>query len=122
MHQLAHRLHPFQAQSPASSFCPNSRRIDSFQTYVLGAAESNAGDARHAGQVQLLEGLAGLLLVAVVDDGGRAGGQVGLAILVVGLVAAVVLVDGGTLGLVVGKLFDSGVGHFDGLYVTASAG
>lgn len=82
-------------------------------TYVLGAAEGHAGDARHAGEVQLLEGLASLLLVAGVDDGGRAGGQVGLAILDVGLVAAVVLVDGGTLGLVVGKLFDSGVGHFD---------
>lgn len=83
------------------------------QTYVLGAAESDTGDARHAGQVQLLEGLAGFLLVAGVDNGGRASGEVSLAIFDVGFVAAVVLVDGRTLGLVVGKLFDSGVGHCD---------
>ena len=82
-------------------------------SYVLGAAESHTGDASDTGEVQLLESLAGLLLVAVMDDGGRAGGKVSLAsILGIGIIAAVLLVDGRPLGLVVRKLFDSGVRHF----------
>ena len=76
--------HQFRTSAPAA-FRPATSR----QTYVLRAAESDTGDARHASEVQLLERLAGLLLVARVDDGGRAGGQVSLALLNVGLVAAV---------------------------------
>lgn len=84
-----------------------------FSTYVLRATESNTGNTRDAGKVQLLEGLAGLLLVTGVDYSSRTSGQVALLLLNVGLIAAVVLLDGGLrLGVVVGKLFDSGVGHF----------
>lgn len=81
-------------------------------TYVLRAAEGDASDARDAGEVELLEGLAGLLLVAVVDYGSRASGKLALAdILIIGDIVG--LLDGRLLeGLVVGKLFDSGVGHF----------
>lgn len=82
-------------------------------TYVLGAAEGDAVDAGNADEVQLLEGLASLLLVAGVDYGSRASGEVGLAILGVGLVAALLLLNGRTLSLVVGKLFNAGVGHFE---------
>lgn len=85
-------------------------------TYVLGTAEGNAGDAVDTDQVQLLDGLASLLLVTGVDDGGRAGREVGLLLAIgVGAAVIIVLVDGGLLGLLVGKLFDSRVGHFEGL-------
>lgn len=84
------------------------------QTYVLGSAEGDASDALDAGQVQLLHGLASLLLVARVNDGGRASGQAGVARLDFGIGAVIVLLflDGDVLGLLVGQLFDSGVGHF----------
>lgn len=75
-------------------------------THVLGAAQSHAGDARNALEVQLLNGLAGLLLVTAVDlDGGARG----VASLDFG-VGAVILLDL-RLDVLVGKLFDSRVGH-----------
>ena len=46
---------------------------------VLGAAESDAGDALDVLQAELANGLAGLLLVPVVDGDGSACGDVGLA-------------------------------------------
>lgn len=81
-------------------------------THVLGAAESDTSDARDTGQAQLLEGLASLLLVAVVDHGGRAGREAALNLLDIGIVAAVVLDLDDLLGLLVGELFNSRVGHF----------
>ena len=86
------------------------------QTYVLGAAEGDTGDTGNTGEVQLLESLASLLLVAGVDDGRRTGGEVALASIDLGVTAAVVLnvLDVGLGDLVIGELFDSGVGHFDG--------
>ncbi|KAI6753107.1 hypothetical protein HG531_005276 [Fusarium graminearum] len=67
-----------------------------------------------AGEVQLLKGLASLLLVAVVDHS-RASGELALAdLLNLGVVAGVILVllDGGLLGLLIGKFFNAGVRHF----------
>lgn len=64
--------------------------------------------------MQLLEGLASLLLVAVVDHS-RTSGELALAdLLDLGVVAGVILVllDGGLLGLLVGKFFNAGVRHF----------
>lgn len=83
-------------------------------TYVLGAAESDTGDSRDAGEVQLLESLASLLLVPGVDDGSGASRHVALAGLNLGLVAAVILLllDVHLLRLLIGELLDSGVGHF----------
>ena len=83
-------------------------------TYVLGAAESDTVDARDADEVELLEGLAGLLLVAGVDYGSRSSRKVGLtlALLNVRLVAVLLGLSGRTLGIVVGKLFNAGVRHF----------
>ena len=46
---------------------------------VLGAAESDASDALNVLQAELANGLAGLLLVPVVDGDGSACGDVGLA-------------------------------------------
>jgi len=80
-------------------------------THVLGAAESDAGDAGDTGEVQLLDGLAGLLLVARVDHGGRAGGKAGIAALDIGVVARIIL-DLDVLNLLLGELFNAGVGHF----------
>lgn len=82
-------------------------------TYVLGSAKSDSGNARDASEVQLLNSLASLLLVAVVDYGSRASRQVALAILGIGLVAAVLLLlDSRSLSLLIRELLDSGVGHF----------
>lgn len=86
-----------------------------FPTHVLGAAEGNAGDARHALEVQLLNGLASLLLVAGVDYGLGASGKAGVASLDIGLVIAgvVEILDLGLLNLLLGELLNSGIGHFD---------
>lgn len=94
-------------------------------THVLWAAEGDTGDALDAGQVQLLHGLAGLLLVARVNDGSRASGQARVTRLDFGVGAVIVLVlfNLDLLGFLVGKLFDSGVGHFRKLcLICTSAG
>lgn len=85
------------------------------KTYVLGAAEGDASDARNSDQVELLESLAGLLLLAGVDNGGRASGETLAELFSFRFVAGLILfLDRGLgLGLVVGELFNSGVGHFD---------
>jgi hypothetical protein len=89
-------------------------RESSKNTYVLGAAESDTVDARDADEVELLEGLASLLLVAGVDYGSRARRKVGftLILLDVRLVAVLLGLNGRTLGIVIGKLFNAGVRHF----------
>ena len=63
--------------------------------------------------MELLHGLAGLLLVAGVDDGIGASGQAGVASLDLGVGAAVIILlfDGDLLRLVIRKLFNSGVRH-----------
>lgn len=97
--------------SPSTSLVP----LPNLQvlTHVLWSAESDTGDARDAGQVQLLNGLARLLLVTGVDDGAGASGQV-VAGLDFGVRAVVIiLVDGHLLGgFLLGELLDSRVGHF----------
>ncbi|KAI6775734.1 hypothetical protein HG530_002492 [Fusarium avenaceum] len=98
--------------------------IDCLVTHVLGSAESDTGDARNAGEVQLLKGLASLLLVAVVDYG-RTSGELALAdLLNLGLVAGLILVllDRGLLGLLVGKFFNAGVRHFGDCLITHLCG
>jgi hypothetical protein len=82
-------------------------------TYVLRSAESDASNAIDFVQVQLLQSLASLLLIARVDHSGRATGNAGVAALLLGLIAALLLLDGGLLGLVVGELLDTGVRHLD---------
>lgn len=85
-------------------------------TYVLRSAESDTGDALDTLQVQLLDGLARLLLVAGVDYGRRAGGAALTRLdLGVGAVIVLLLLDSGLLGVLVGKLFDTGVGHCESL-------
>ena len=82
-------------------------------TYVLGAAEGDAGDALDAGQVELLDGLAGLLLVAGEHEASRASGEITAGLLSVGLLLAhvLLLLDGGVLGGLIGELLDTGVRH-----------
>lgn len=73
--------------------------------------------------MQFLDGLASLLLVAGVDDGGRAGREVGLLFAIgVGAAVVIVVVDDSLLDLLVGKLFDSRVGHFEELLRGGSGG
>lgn len=103
--------------STNTSFYPSNLFAKSIGTHVLGSAESDTGDARDTGEVQLLEGLASLLLVAVVDHS-RTSGELALAdLLDLGVVAGVILVllDGGLLGLLVRKFFNAGVRHFGDL-------
>ena len=84
------------------------------ETHVLRSAEGDTGDAGDALEVQLLDGLASLLLVTGVDDGGRAtSATLARLDLGVGAVVILLLLDDGLLGLLVGKLFDTGVGHDD---------
>lgn len=79
------------------------------KTHVLGSAKSNTGDAGDLLEVQLLNGLAGLLLIAAVDLDRRAGGAITGLELGVG---AVIVVDLGLGdGLLVREFLDSGVGH-----------
>lgn len=81
-------------------------------TYVLGAAEGHAGDATDALELELLNGLASLLLVAGVDDLGRSRGTALVTSLDLRVGAVILLVDlGAVLGLLVGEFFDTGVGH-----------
>lgn len=86
-----------------------------FPTHVLGAAESDAGDAGDGLEVQLRDSLASLLLVAGVDHGLGASGKAGVASLDIGLVIAgvVEILDLGLLNLLLGELLNSGIGHFD---------
>ena len=77
---------------------------------VLGAAEGDAGDALDVLQAELANGLAGLLLVPVVNGDGSACGDVGLAGLRLGVRVASLNLD--VLHGLVGDLFDTGVGHF----------
>jgi len=100
--------------APTPHFTPPISSRKTTGTHVLRSSESDTGDARDAGEVQLLEGLASLLLVAVVDHS-RTSGELALAdLLDLGVVAGVILVllDGGLLGLLVGKFFNAGVRHF----------
>lgn len=76
---------------------------------VLGAAESDAGDALDVLQAELANGLAGLLLVPVVNGDGSASGNVGLAGL--RLRVRVASLDLDVLHGLIGDLFDSGVCH-----------
>lgn len=85
-------------------------------TYVLGAAEGDTGDARDVLQAELGNGLASLLLVARVDGDGSAGGNAGITGLGLG-VADLLNVLG---DLVIGKLFNTGIGHCE--YVGESKG
>jgi len=92
-------------------------------THVLRSAEGDACDAVDVLQAELGNGLASLLLVAGVDGDGRARGHVDLALLVLRLVAGLILLDLDVLLLgLVGELFNAGVGHFVGLWVTAGGG
>lgn len=97
----------------------HSRRAMSDKgTHVLGASQSNSGNALNPLQTKLSNGLAGLLLVAGVDNGLRStGASLASLNLGVGAVGAIVL-SGDLLlgGLLVGELFDAWVRH-DGLYV-----
>lgn len=88
--------------------------IEQRKTHVLRSAEGHTGDTLDTLEVQLLDGLAGLLLVAVVDHGSRARGQAGVPSLDLGVGAAVVVVllDGDLLRLLIGKLLNAGVRHF----------
>lgn len=104
--------YPFSLHFPDLA---QANRLPNVETYVLGAAESDSGDARDPDQVALLQqGLAGLLLVARVDYSSRTGGERSIAELFsIGLIAGILFLDRGLgLGLVVGKLFNSRVGHF----------
>ena len=64
--------------------------------------------------MQLLNGLAGLLLVAGVDNSLGAGRKT-LAALSIGVIAGVIidLLDVGDLGILIGELLNTGVGHLD---------
>lgn len=81
---------------------------------VLGATEGDTGDALDVLQAELANGLAGLLLVPVVDGDGSACGDVGLAGLALGLGAFLLEVDVLLLGLI-DELFNTGVRHFCGM-------
>jgi hypothetical protein len=95
--------------------CPHPSTNCLLCTHVLRSAESDAGDAVDVLQSELRDGLASLLLVAGVDRDRSALGDVGLALLALGLVAGLILLDLDVLLLgLVGKLFNAGVGHFDG--------
>lgn len=82
-------------------------------THVLRSAEGDTGDALDAGEVNLLHGLAGFLLVAGVDHSGRAGGEVAVTGLDLGVGAAVIfkLLNGGLLGLLIGEFLNTWVRH-----------
>lgn len=80
-------------------------------TYVLGAAESNTGDARDELQAELANGLAGLLLTTGVDSDGGTGGNVGLiASLGARVRVALDVLD----DVVIVDFFNAGVSHFCG--------
>ena len=81
---------------------------------VLGATEGDTGDALDVLQAELSDGLAGLLLVPVVNGDGSACGDVGLAGLALGLGALLLEVDVLLLGLI-DELFNTGVRHFCGM-------
>ena len=90
-------------------------------THVLRSAEGDACDALNVLQAELGDGLASLLLVAGVDGDGRALGDHGIALLLG--VAGLILLDLDVLLLgLVGELFNAGVGHFVGLWVTTGVG
>lgn len=76
-------------------------------TYVLGAAEGNTGDAGDVLEAKLGNGLASLLLVARVDHDRGTAGDRGLN-LTLGLGVAL---NVGVGDLLIGKLFNAGVGH-----------
>jgi hypothetical protein len=84
-------------------------RLGDDEEDVLGAAEGNASDALDVLQTELANGLAGLLLVPVVNGDGSACGDVGLA----GLRLRVRLagLDLDVLHGLIGDLFDTGVRH-----------
>jgi hypothetical protein len=78
-------------------------------THILRAAEGDTGDARHPSKVQLLDGLASLLLVAGVNNRGGTSGDASLASLTLRLIAGgvlVLLLDGDLLGLLLLLLRD----------------
>lgn len=75
-------------------------------TYVLGAAESDTGDAGNVLQAKLGNGLASLLLATGGNVDSRAGGDGGLSL---GLGVAALNVGLGDL--LIGKLFNTGIGH-----------
>lgn len=92
-------------------------------THVLRSAEGDACDAIDVLQAELGDGLASLLLVAGVDSDGGARGHADLALLALRLVAGLILLDLDVLLLgLVGELFNAGVGHFVGLWVTTGVG
>lgn len=92
-------------------------------THVLRSAEGDACDAVDVLQAELGDGLASLLLVAGVDSDGGARGYADLALLALRLVAGLILLDLDVLLLgLVGELFNAGVGHFVGLWVTTGVG
>ena len=79
-------------------------------TYVLGAAESDTGDARDELQTELANGLAGLLLTTGVDSDGGTGRNVGL-IASLGARLRGALID--VLGdVVIVDFFNAGISHF----------
>ena len=78
--------------------------------YVLGSAERDTSDAGNVLQAELANGLASLLLVARVDgDSGTAGDGGLVASLRLGGAAGILNVGLGDL--LIGKLFNTGVGH-----------
>lgn len=80
-------------------------------SYVLGTTESDTSDAGNVLQAELANGLASLLLVARVDgDSGTTGDGGLIASLRLGGAAGILNVGLGNL--LVGELFNTGVGHF----------
>lgn len=75
-------------------------------SYVLGAAESDTGDAGNVLQAELGDGLASLLLVTGVDGDSSTAGNDGLIASLGFGVAFDVLGN-----LLIGELFNTGVGH-----------
>ena len=86
--------------------------VEVVTTYVLRSTQGDTGDVRDTLEVQLLDGLAGLLLIAGMDHSGRAG-SAALARLDLRVRAFVVLLllDRSLLRLLVGQLFNARVGH-----------
>jgi hypothetical protein len=79
--------------------------------YVLGTAESDTSDARDVLQTELANGLASLLLVARVNGNSSTTGDGGL-LTGLGLRGVGGVLDVGLGDLLIGELFDTGVGHF----------
>jgi hypothetical protein len=85
--------------------------VASRKTYVLGAAESDTGDARDELQAELANGLAGALLTTGVNSDGGTGGDVGL---ITSLGARVRVALDVLDDVVIVDFFNAGVSHFCG--------